>query len=534
MNPDECSYNGILIPEKWPPKLSHHPEKPMPVPYLELPPECIPIDVGRQLFVDDFLIETTTMIRQFHQPEKSLSNPILFPETTLEMDNGECPTACPFNDGVWYDSSDKLFKIWYHAGWFNSTAYAFSENGIDWHRPKLDVVPGTNSILPQRSGYRRDGACVWLDKEANTAEQRFKMFQYFRSPDYKPFEGGEIYTSSDGIHWGNPTKTSLLGDNSSFFYNPFRKKWVFSIRKTSLGVRARFYREHSDFNKCFQWNEDDPQLWAWSDELDLPDPEIQETPELYDVNAVAYESIMIGLISIFRGPNNELAAKTGTPKHNDLLLAYSRDGFHWDRHNRQPFIPSTKTPNTWDRAYIHASGGVCLIVEDKLYFYYGAFSGKSPKLQGNMVGSHEDSNAMHAGGSTGLAILRRDGFASMNANKNIESLTTRPVMFKGSHLFINANTQHGEMKVEILNENNTPIKSYTAEDCVPVSIDTTSQCIRWKNTDNLLPLIGSRIKFKFYVENGSLYSFWISKNKNGKSSGYVGAGGPDFTNSMDI
>ena len=46
--------------------------------------------------------------------------------------------------------------------------------------------------------------------------------------------------------------------------------------------------------------------------------------------------------------------------------------------------------------------------------------------------------------------------------------------------------------------------------------------------------MGSRIKFKFYVENGSLYSFWISKNKNGKSSGYVGAGGPDFTNSMDI
>ena len=78
MNPGELSYNGISIPEKWPPKLSHHPEKPMPVPYLESPPECIPVDVGRQLFVDDFLIETTTMIRQFHQPEKSLLNPILF------------------------------------------------------------------------------------------------------------------------------------------------------------------------------------------------------------------------------------------------------------------------------------------------------------------------------------------------------------------------------------------------------------------------------------------------------------------------
>jgi len=103
----------------------------MPAPYLESPPECIPIDVGRQLFINNFLIETTTMIRRFHQPLKSPLNPILSPKTMLEMNNGECPTTCPFNDGGWHDFPEKLFKIWYQAGWFNSTAYAFSENGIE-------------------------------------------------------------------------------------------------------------------------------------------------------------------------------------------------------------------------------------------------------------------------------------------------------------------------------------------------------------------------------------------------------------------
>jgi hypothetical protein len=35
-------------------------------PYLTSPPEVIPIDVGRQLFVDDFLIAETTLKRTFH------------------------------------------------------------------------------------------------------------------------------------------------------------------------------------------------------------------------------------------------------------------------------------------------------------------------------------------------------------------------------------------------------------------------------------------------------------------------------------
>ena len=34
-------------------------------PYLVSPPAVIPIDVGRQLFVDDFLIEQTTLTRVF-------------------------------------------------------------------------------------------------------------------------------------------------------------------------------------------------------------------------------------------------------------------------------------------------------------------------------------------------------------------------------------------------------------------------------------------------------------------------------------
>src|SRR5262245_49969213 len=59
-NSGETLYNGIVLPSSWPPRLSDFPtsveKNPVIPPYLVSPPNVIPIDVGRQLFVDDFLI----------------------------------------------------------------------------------------------------------------------------------------------------------------------------------------------------------------------------------------------------------------------------------------------------------------------------------------------------------------------------------------------------------------------------------------------------------------------------------------------
>lgn len=65
----EMLHNGIVLPAERPPKPNHHSGEPMPAPYLEHPPEIIPIDVGRQLLMDGFLIEETTLERTFHAAE---------------------------------------------------------------------------------------------------------------------------------------------------------------------------------------------------------------------------------------------------------------------------------------------------------------------------------------------------------------------------------------------------------------------------------------------------------------------------------
>ena len=119
-------YNGIVLPEKWPPDYGGWTRDPMPVPYLDSPPEVINIDVGRQLFVDDFLIEKTTLGRTFHQPTYYEGNPIIKPDREWEH-HGPAPFAGPFSGGVWYDPQDELFKMWYTGGYIKYSCYATSQ-----------------------------------------------------------------------------------------------------------------------------------------------------------------------------------------------------------------------------------------------------------------------------------------------------------------------------------------------------------------------------------------------------------------------
>jgi len=502
----------------------------------EPPREPVPLS-GRQLFVDDYLIESTSLNRTFHRPKLYEGNPVLRPETGLELHDGMCPATVPFEDGAFYDPADRKFKLWYMAGWYNASCLATSDDGLNWKRPDLDVEPGTNRILPKRGRYQRDGAAVWLDHFAADAGERYKMFVYFRNkkdigfvfgglyPSGAPndWEGGEVYTSPDGIHWTLRAKTGPCGDNTGAFYDPFRKVWVFSVRMYNARGRVRGYRSHPDFVQGAAWTSDDVRFWQTADDLDLPEPNLGYQTQLYKVGAVAYESLMISLHAIHRGPPNEICAAGGFPKYVDLTVGYSRDGFHFHRPDRNAFLAGSRVRGSWNRAYLHSAGGVCLIVGDELYFYFGAWSGISPRLDGHM----------YAGGSTGLAILRRDGFASLDAGGAGGVVTTRPVRFRGSRLYVNCNVPHGELRAEVLDEGGKPIGMFSAADCLPVSANRTRQEVAWKGGGNLSTLSGRPVKFRFLLRSGELYSFWVTADRNGASHGYVAAGGPGFTGPTD-
>jgi hypothetical protein len=511
----ETLYNGIQLPSEWPPRYAWVPTRePMMVPYLYNIPEVIPIDVGRQLFVDDFLIEPNTLVRTYHQTEYYPGNPILKPdqpwETGPTSQNHPAPTAMVFSDGVWYDPSDQLYKMWYMGGYTKSTCYATSRDGIAWEKPKLDVVPGTNIV----SEAGRDSTTIWLDPVDPDPARRFKLFAFLSHED----AGGlSLFYSADGIHWSDRvTKSGPTGDRSTAFYNPFREVWVYSI-KTSSFDRRRKYSEHPDPVAGAQWKEDEAPLWVGADRLDTWWPEYNRHPQLYNLDCVAYESVLLGLFSIWPGPGGG-----GRPKPNQVFVGFSRDGFHWYRPDRKPFIPISNEEGSWNYGNVQSAGGCCLVVGDRLYFYVSGRTG--------VPGSNSPASGTS---STGLATLRRDGFVSMDSIDGERQLTTRPVTFKGRYLFTNFALPEGELRVEVLDERREPLEPFTYANSIPVSGDSTLQRIQWHGAESLEKLKGKPVRFRFHLKNGSLYSFWVSPDESGASYGFVAAGGPGFTGPMD-
>jgi len=506
--------NGIVLPDEWPP----HPaefarEAPQPPPYLLDPPKVIHVNVGRQLFVDDFLIEQTDLKRTFHQPQWHPDTPVFKAETPWEFHrNYKVPFAAPFSDGVWHDPKDGLFKMWYLAGSGVAFGYATSTDGVHWERPVLNakLVGGENII--DIGTLSRDSSTIWLDQETADPATRFKLF-YFRA-------GLHMRTSADGIRWsadlGSPGPSS---DRSTMFYNPFRKVWVYGIRSSRKGVgRCRYYAENREFGVPNQWKRiDELSRWACAGSLDRVKPVtyVDDLPDLYNLDATPYESLMLGLFTI-----HAKVTEGPRPKINYVTLGYSRDGFHWSRPDRRPFLDVSDDPKAWNYGNVQSAGGGCLVVGDQLYFYCsGRNSGRDP----------DDGS----GGSTGLAILRRDGFASLDAGSAEGIVTTRPLTFTGKQLFVNVAAAKGELRAELLDAGGNPLPPFTRDNCEAMTLDSTRAEVRWKGVSDLSAHAGKPVRLRFHLRGGSLYSFWISPDASGASHGYLAAGGPGHAGTRD-
>lgn len=516
--------NGIRLPRPWPPNRRSLPAHPIPPPYLVSPPDVIPIDIGRQMFVDDFLIQQTTLERRFHLATYYSGNPILWPNTRWEKYDEYAertktrsnPAAMVFSDGVFYDPRDRIFKMWYMGGYSQNVCYAFSHDGLTWEKPALDVVAGTNITV----GNHRDSSTVWLDQADRDPARRFKMTYWY---DHYLV----MLDSPDGIHWKERGRSGNTGDRTTFFYNPFRKVWVFSLRDDVPGAQGRFrrYWESTDFLEGAKWRANQPVVWTGADLDDPRRPEYNVPTELYNLDCVAYESLTLGLFTIFRGE------RLDREKPNDICIGYSRDGFHWDRPDRRAFLAVSERIGDWNWANVQSAGGCCLIVGDRLHFYVSGRRG--------VPGTTEPGFC-----STGLATLRRDGFASMTDRAEAGgvsradpgqprgTLITRPVSFSGRKVFVNASVT-GELRVEILDREGHPIAPYTAERCVPIRGDGTKMAVTWTGAPDVAALAGRPVRFRFSLRDGDLYAFWVSPAASGISRGFVAAGGPGFTGPAD-
>lgn len=516
----ELLYNGINMPKIFPPKMSPTQEYRTPY-YINNPPRVIPIDLGRQLFVDDFLIESSTLQRTPHQAVQR-SSPLF--------------EGSPISGGAWWNYTTNEYNLWYWDGKNDSYSFTRSTDGVNWLRPTFpDVyVPNTNQVV-------RHGDTIWLDLEEPNPERRYKSFGIAPGPGSTL---GKIYVyfSPDGIHWGPRMDYGIatISDRTTVFYNAFRKVWVNSDRgavglpatatRPAENSRSRYYSESKNLTT---WDPANPKDTFWT-ALDENDPPYAgpggEPQELYNLDAVAYESVLVGMFSWFHpGIGYRDHAKPG-PILVEVGVGFSRDGFSWVRPTRESgpngaFIPASNIQGTWNAYNTQSVGGAFLVVGDELWFYY---SGRDNRKPFDDVSTYPGLTKFY----TGLATLRRDGFYSMDAGLSQGSLTTRPVKFSGNRMFVNVNNPSGTLLIEVLDENNNVIPGFETSNFVAVHENKTSHEVFW-NGQSIGSLAGRNVKFRFSLTNGSLYSFWVTSSPVGASNGYVAAGGPGFTTLID-
>ena len=101
----------------------------------------VDINVGRQLFVDDYLVESTDgVVRHWNKPVK-IDTPLVwpgagmksFPTTRSTPEDAAVNLTCATDGGLWWDPVMKRFRLWYQADWCGNICYAESADGIVWN-----------------------------------------------------------------------------------------------------------------------------------------------------------------------------------------------------------------------------------------------------------------------------------------------------------------------------------------------------------------------------------------------------------------
>jgi len=447
-----------------------------------------------QLFIDDYWIaDSANVTATLHQPQKHPDNPLI---------RGDAPwQQNPYCFGsVLYDEEESLFKIWYMSYNYGlpvadrtPVLYATSSDGIHWQRPDLKVIEFqgsmNNNIVLTNYGYHDlYSPSVIKDNADPDPSRRYKMIWWDFPLGDKGYQddGMCVAFSPDGIHWtkypDNPVLhanksersisdvMSVMQDRRSGKYVAYTKGWAAPWPAFRQIVRT----ESTDF---IHWSEPEVVITHKHDRQD---------PQSYGMSVSQVGNLFIGLISIYKNPGDETI---------DIRLAVSHDNRRWKRvANQQTFI-SNGAPGSWDCGMIFTAP--LLIHGDKTLIYYGGWNG-----------AHNDKNR-HSG--IGLAILRKNGFVSLDAGEKKGTVVTHPIGNARGPLLVNADARGGWLRAELLDVHGLPIPGYTAAECLPVRSDGVAQVIHWRKHAEL-PEMKAPLRIRFVMANASLYGFYAGED----------------------
>jgi hypothetical protein len=483
-------------------------------------PDSIRIGNEEQLFLDDYLIMNSSNIGWHIQPAQKYSgNPVLCPTEPWENKSMSIYGSIIRDNGK--------YKIWYLTGGaYRGVGYAESKDGINWVKPLLDnvIIEGqrTNLLFRAKGKEKYDGPeefpsymelfGVQKDDRDPDPRRKYKMGFLstisYKGPREDLFHHGQrrglgVSVSSDGIHWIliNPFTTDAIVDGAThWMFDPKRNKYVLYGR--TIFTLPEVAQAWSGFDWYKDWHEgrsvariesDDFIQWDFKDQATAPvvmtaDAKDEPGTEIYSMSVFPYESLYIGLIQVFKARPDACFL--------EIQLAVSHDSYNFIRvGNRKPFIPISPI-GSWDRFNISLANNPPIAIDNELRFYYACQQSRHFPYKGKDSGE---------GGGIGFATMVRGRFVSLEASFDSGSVTTKPLIFDGSKLFLNANCRFGSIKVSLCDDKGNEISDWTNtvtgkdEIAIPVSF----------GLGDLKKFANQKICFRFVLSNAQLYGFRI-------------------------
>lgn len=390
----------------------------------------------------------------------------------------------------------------------------------------VEVLESSDAIHFQRTGTRIGGgtfSMIFLDPHDPDPARRYKLFhQEFSSP-FDPVKHGVFASYSvDGVHFTSAGRVFPF-----FTDNPTIVHWDARLGKYVIYTRAFDYNSEKQ-RRIGRIETDDPlkpwpyrktsndRIFPSMENIDVvlsPDAEDDPHSDIYYNAAAIYPwaaNTYLMFTAQFRhfSPDRNPFIRPRVPGQwedfgmLEVQLAVSRDGIHWDRPSREPYV-ATGLADEWDRWYAVMGPGI-IRRGNYLYQYYYS----SGRLHDSVVLRPEYDESARQVGGVGVVKQRLDGFVSADADQRGGYLRTPPLVFRGKSLRLNIDTgSMGTAFVEIEDAEGRPVPGFALADCEEIGGNFIDQRVYWKGRSDLSSLAGKPIRLRINLKRAKLYAF---------------------------
>ncbi|MBI82795.1 MAG: hypothetical protein CMJ81_06340 [Planctomycetaceae bacterium] len=457
----------------------------------------------RQLFLDNAGIAEIDSLKQtLHQPIKkgAVIRPTYPAEMTLQTRSAPA-----------WDPEARLWKMWLvNSGDYSGSAFAQSRDGLHWTKPALGQVEVNGS---------RENSYITIDPSLGwPANLIINVVRDPHDPDpARRFKGlghawgREPLVSPDGIHWTKLDVPKIFSaDESNMSYDRLTRTFMATVKTSSHYGRAQALTTSTDFENwtepvlVFEADDLDQQIGRENIEARRADTSLQQmvsddpsyyNVDVYNMGVFRYESLYIGTPVMYHatGPS---ADGNNTDGFKLIQLACSRDLKHWQRvADRKTFLgPSLLGSGAYDLTGLLGPSRA-VIRGDELWFYYTGAKYRRPPPR-----------AEPDAGAVCLAVLRRDGFVSLDSGQQAGTMLTRPFKLHGDKLFVNVDAPQGELRVEAL-DNHGRVEARSQ----PLQGDLIGALVNWTQGD-LADLKGQSVRLRFTSRKAQFYSYWVENS----------------------